>query len=166
MTPPGSAARGEASGGIVVRIRSAGAEATHEIGARLGRLARPGDVFACFGDLGAGKTCLIQGLAAGLGVREPVTSPTFVLIAEYGGRLPLYHVDLYRTESLEEIRGLGLEDLLGREWGDGVTVIEWAEKAESLLPAGTVRIRIHGVGDEPRDVELEGLPPERMAAPA
>ena len=164
MIQPGSAARAEA--GSLRVIVSASAEATLEIGARLGRLARPGDVFALSGDLGAGKTCLIQGLAAGLGVIEPVTSPTFVLIAEYVGRLPLYHVDLYRTESLDEICALGLPDLIGREWSDGVTVIEWAEKAEPLLPAGTVRIRIHGVGDEARDVELESLPPERTATSA
>ncbi len=164
MIHQGSAARAEAGSRSV--ITSASAEATREIGARLGRLARSGDVFALSGDLGAGKTCLIQGLAAGLGVIEPVTSPTFVLIAEYVGRLPLYHVDLYRTESLDEIRALGLPDLIGWEWRNGVTAIEWAEKAEPLLPAETVRIRIQGVGDEARDVELEGLPPARTAPPA
>ena len=140
----------------ILRLSSPSAEATRELGVRLGRGARSGDVFALYGELGAGKTCLIQGIAAGLGVAGPVTSPTFVLVAEYQGRLPLYHVDLYRTGSLEEIRALGLEELL---YGDGVTVLEWAEKAEALLPACTVRIRIHGLGDEPRDVELEGLSP-------
>jgi tRNA threonylcarbamoyladenosine biosynthesis protein TsaE len=119
-------------------------------------MARPGDVIALSGDLGAGKTCFIQGVAAGLGVARVVTSPTFVLVAEYAGRLPLHHVDLYRTESLEEIRALGLEELLD---GEGVTVIEWAEKAEPLLPPRSIRVRIEGVGDEPRTIELEGLPP-------
>ena len=125
---------------------------------RLGRLVRPGDVLALHGDLGAGKTCLVQGLAAGLGVAEPITSPTFILIAEYAGRLPLYHVDLYRTERPEEVRGLGLEDLLG---GDGVTVIEWGDKAEALLAIGSIRVSIHGVGDDPRQIHVEGLAPER-----
>jgi len=137
---------------------------TREIGACLGRNARAGDVFALHGDLGAGKTCLIQGLAAGLEIAAPVTSPTFVLIAEYAGRLPLYHVDLYRTERLEEIRALGLEELIGAEWGEGVTAIEWAEKAEPLLPARTFWVRIHGVGDEPREIELTGVPADWIDA--
>ena len=125
---------------------------------RLGRRARPGDVIGLYGELGAGKTCFIQGLAEGLGVEEPVTSPTFVLIAEHPGRLPLRHVDLFRTESLEEVRALGLEELIGREWSDGVTAIEWAEKAAPLLPDGTIHVRIAGTGDEARAVELRGLP--------
>ncbi|MGH7265500.1 MAG: tRNA (adenosine(37)-N6)-threonylcarbamoyltransferase complex ATPase subunit type 1 TsaE, partial [Candidatus Rokuibacteriota bacterium] len=131
-------------------------EETRDIAARLGRHARPGDVVALYGDLGSGKTCFIQGLAAGLDVEGPVTSPTFILIAEHtGGRLPLYHVDLYRTGGLEEIRALGLEEILG---GRGVTAIEWAEKAEALLPAGTVRVRLEGAGEESRTIEVDGLP--------
>jgi tRNA threonylcarbamoyladenosine biosynthesis protein TsaE len=112
-------------------------------------------VVALTGDLGAGKTCFIQGLAEGLGVDGPVTSPTFVMIAEHAGRVPLYHVDLYRTESLAEIRRLGLEELLD---GGGVTAIEWAEKAEPLLPPRTIHVRIRGAGDEPRTVEIDGAP--------
>jgi len=125
----------------------------------LGRQAQAGDVVALYGDLGAGKTCFIQGFAEGLGITGPVTSPTFVLVAEYEGRHLLYHVDLYRTESLEEIRGLGLEELLA---SDGVTVVEWAEKAEPLLPLDALRVTIRGVGDEPRDIEVQGLPPDRV----
>ncbi len=144
----------------VLRVSCATAEATHDLGARLGRWAGPGDVVALSGDLGAGKTCFIQGLAEGLSVSDPVTSPTFVLIAEYAGRLPLYHVDLYRTESLDEVRALGLDELIGGEWGDGVTAIEWAEKAEPLLPTGTIRVRLDGAGEAWRMVELAGLPPD------
>lgn len=162
MTQPSPPPRVEERACATVQVSSGTAEATREIGARLGQQARPGDIFAVCGDLGAGKTCLIQGVAAGLGVAEPVTSPTFILIAEYAGRLPLYHVDLYRTDSLDEIRALGLEELLR---GEGVTVIEWADKAEALLPAWTVRIRIRGVGDEPRDIDLEGLPPGWVDTP-
>jgi tRNA threonylcarbamoyladenosine biosynthesis protein TsaE len=139
-----------------VTVTCGSAEATRALAARIGRQATPGTVVALSGDLGAGKTCFIQGLAAGLGVESPVTSPTFVMIAEHRGRLPLYHVDLYRTESLAEIRALGLDELLG---GEGVTAIEWAERAEPLLPPRTVRVRIHGAGDEPRTVEVEGAPP-------
>jgi tRNA threonylcarbamoyladenosine biosynthesis protein TsaE len=132
------------------------ADATRALAARIARCATPGTVIALSGDLGAGKTCFIQGLAAGLGVDGPVTSPTFVMIAEHAGRLPLYHVDLYRTETLGEIRALGLAELMG---GEGLTAIEWAERAEPLLPARAVRVRIQGAGDEPRTVEIEGAPP-------
>ena len=85
------------------------------------------------------------------------TRPTFIMVAERAGRLPLYHVDLYRTESLGEIRRLGLEEMLD---GAGVTAIEWAERAEPLLPSRTVRIQISGAGDEPRVVEIDGIPPD------
>jgi tRNA threonylcarbamoyladenosine biosynthesis protein TsaE len=114
-------------------------------------------VFALHGELGAGKTVLIQGLAAGLGIAGPVTSPTFVLITEHAGRLPLHHVDLYRIEDRAEVEGLGLAEILD---GEGVTALEWAEKAEPLLPARTIHVRIAGVGEEPREIEVEGLPPE------
>ncbi|MGH7321756.1 MAG: tRNA (adenosine(37)-N6)-threonylcarbamoyltransferase complex ATPase subunit type 1 TsaE [Candidatus Rokuibacteriota bacterium] len=138
-----------------MRLVSESPGATREIGVRLGRQAQRGDVVALYGDLGVGKTCLIQGFAVGLGVEAPVTSPTFILIAEHRGRLPLYHVDLYRTEHLDEVRALGLDELID---GDGVTVIEWGDKAEPLLPRRCIRVRIHGVGDERRQIELEGLP--------
>jgi tRNA threonylcarbamoyladenosine biosynthesis protein TsaE len=136
------------------------AEDTRALAAALARRASPGTVFALHGDLGAGKTCFIQGLGEGLDVQGPVTSPTFVLIAEHRGRLPLYHVDLYRTESLAEIRALGLEELLH---GGGLTAIEWAEKAAPLLPPGTIHVRLHGAGDEARTVELDGVPPSWLA---
>ncbi len=139
-------------------VRCPTAAATQALAADLARRATPGTVIALSGELGAGKTAFVQGLAAGLGVEGPVTSPTFVMITEYAGRLPLYHVDLYRTESLAEIRALGLEELLD---GDGVTAIEWGEKADPLLPARTIRVRIHGVGDQARTVEIE-----RAEAPA
>jgi tRNA threonylcarbamoyladenosine biosynthesis protein TsaE len=139
-----------------VTVTCAGAEATRALAAAIARRATPGTVLALSGDLGAGKTCFIQGLAEGLGVEGLVTSPTFVMIAEHAGRLPLYHVDLYRTESLAEVRALGLEELLD---GAGVTAIEWAEKAEPLLPPRAIRVRIRGAGDEPRTVEIGGAPP-------
>jgi len=145
-----------------VRLSSASPAVTQTLAARLARWLGPGDVVALSGDLGAGKTCFIQGLAAGLGVAEPVASPTFVLIAEYVGRLPLHHVDLYRTGSLEEIRALGLEELID---GPGVTVIEWAERAGPLLPPRCVWVAIRGVGDEPREIEVTGGPSGWTAEP-
>jgi tRNA threonylcarbamoyladenosine biosynthesis protein TsaE len=143
--------------GCKQRFKSRSPEETQRIGEALGSRLSPGDVVACIGELGAGKTCFLQGLARGLGVREPVTSPTFVFINHYEGRIPVYHVDAYRAESLAEILDLGVEELL---WGDGVTVIEWAEKLLPLLPSRTIIARISGLGDEPREIVLEGLPAE------
>jgi tRNA threonylcarbamoyladenosine biosynthesis protein TsaE len=128
------------------------AEETAAVGENLGRTLGRGDVVALYGELGTGKTCFTQGLARGLDVDVRATSPTFVLVNEYRGRLPVYHVDAYRTESASELLELGLLDLLG---GDGVTVVEWADKAESVLPDRTVRVRIGGVGDEPRTIIVE-----------
>jgi tRNA threonylcarbamoyladenosine biosynthesis protein TsaE len=126
-------------------------EATAAVGEALGRTLGPSDVVALYGELGAGKTCFVQGLVRGLDVVGHATSPTFVMVNEYRGRLPVHHVDAYRTTSLTELMDLGLLDLLG---GDGVTLIEWADKAEPLLPERTVRVRIDGVGDEPRLVTI------------
>ena len=125
---------------------------TQVLGERLGARLAPGAVVACTGLLGAGKTCFLQGLARGLGVTTDVTSPTFVLINQYRGRLPLYHLDAYRTGSLTELVDLGLEEMLD---GDGVTVIEWADKLLPLLPARTIRVHLSGLGDEPREIVIE-----------
>ena len=103
------------------------------------------------GDLGAGKTCFIQGLVRGLGVKGHATSPTFVLINEYQARLPIRHVDAYRTESLTQLLDLGLPELFDEP---GVTVIEWADKVGPLLPPRTVHVHIAGVGDEPREITI------------
>lgn len=126
-------------------------EATAAAGERLGARLGPGDVVGLTGALGAGKTCFIQGLARGLGVTTTATSPTFVLVNEYRGRLPVHHVDVYRTQSLTELLDLGLDELLS---GGGVTVVEWADRCEALLPARTIRVHIDGVGDEPRRITI------------
>jgi tRNA threonylcarbamoyladenosine biosynthesis protein TsaE len=133
-------------------LRTTAPEQTAAAGEALGRTLGPGDVVALYGDLGAGKTCFIQGLVVGVGVTTQATSPTFVLVNEYRGRLPVHHVDAYRTGSLTELMDFGLLDLIG---GDGVTLVEWAERAEALLPARTVRVRIDGVGDEPRAITID-----------
>ena len=134
------------------RLTAASPEETAAAGEALGRTLGPGDVVALYGELGAGKTCFTQGLVGGLDVSVWATSPTFVLVNEYRGRLPVHHVDAYRTTSLTELVDLGLLDLLG---GDGVTIVEWADKAEPLLPERAVRVRIDGVGDEPRVIAIE-----------
>ena len=142
-----------------MNVVSRSPEETQALGVRLGvRLGR-GDVVACIGPLGAGKTCFLQGLARGLGVTTAVTSPTFVLVNEYRGRVPVHHVDAYRTASLTELVDLGLEEMLH---GDGVTIVEWADKLLPLLPPRTITVSIEGLGDEPRRIELAG--PEELLA--
>jgi tRNA threonylcarbamoyladenosine biosynthesis protein TsaE len=127
-------------------------EETQAIGERLGGRLVAGSVVACTGELGAGKTCFLQGLARGLGVTGDVTSPTFVLVNHYRGRLPVYHLDAYRTGSLTELVDLGLEEMLH---GDGVTVIEWADKLLPLLPARTIHVHLSGLGDELREIRIQ-----------
>jgi tRNA threonylcarbamoyladenosine biosynthesis protein TsaE len=127
------------------------AEETEAAGERLGRELGAGDVVALTGPLGAGKTCFVQGLVRGLGVATRATSPTFVLVNEYRGRMPVHHVDAYRAQTLTELLDLGLEEL----FEEGVTVLEWADKIAPLLPARTIRVAIEGVGDEPRTIRIE-----------
>ncbi|MCD7819651.1 MAG: tRNA (adenosine(37)-N6)-threonylcarbamoyltransferase complex ATPase subunit type 1 TsaE [Lachnospiraceae bacterium] len=113
---------------------------TMEVGRRLGREAVPGQVFALEGDLGVGKTVLTKGLAEGLGITEPVCSPTFTIVQIYEeGRLPLYHFDVYRIGDIEEMEEIGYEDYF---YGEGVSLIEWANLITELLPRHTIFIRI------------------------
>lgn len=133
-------------------ITSNSPEETQEFGARLGQLAQPGDVFLLVGKLGAGKTCLTQGIAWGLGIDEYAASPSFVLVRELYGRLPLYHVDFYRLENLEEIAELELDEYF---YGNGVSVVEWAEKALSLLPPEHLLIEMEYISDNERRLKLK-----------
>jgi tRNA threonylcarbamoyladenosine biosynthesis protein TsaE len=132
-------------------IVTARPEETEAAGERLGRSLAAGAVVALTGELGAGKTCFVQGLVRGLGATARATSPTFVLVNQYRGRVPVHHVDAYRTDSLTELIDLGLLELMG---GPGVTVIEWADKLRSLLPPETIHVHIDGVGDEPRSITI------------
>jgi tRNA threonylcarbamoyladenosine biosynthesis protein TsaE len=127
-------------------------EETQKLGIRLGELAQPGDVYLLTGDLGAGKTCLTQGIAWGLGINEHAVSPTFVIMRELHGRLPLYHVDLYRLDRIEESLDLGLDDYL---YGKGVCVVEWADKALKILPREHLMIDIGYLSDTERRLRLE-----------
>jgi len=127
-------------------------EQTQEFGKRLGKIARPGDVILLVGKLGAGKTCLTQGIAWGLDIDEYAASPSFVLVRELYGRLPLYHVDFYRLENLEEIAELGLDEYF---YGNGVSVVEWAEKALRLLPTENLLIEMEYIADSERRLELK-----------
>ena len=109
------------------------------MGKRIGKIALPGDVFLLSGNLGAGKTCFTQGVAWGLGIEEYAMSPSFVIVRELRGRLPLYHIDLYRLDCVEETTDLGLDDYI---YDHGVCVIEWAEKALNILPKEHLLIKI------------------------
>jgi len=145
-------ARARQATSATTRVRSASVEQTHTLGKALGALLAAGDVILLVGDLGAGKTALTQGIGAGLGVRETINSPTFTLLKEYVGRLPLYHFDLYRIEDPEELFMLGFEDYFG---GEGVCVVEWADRGvaedgATLWPTGWLRIAIAADGGAKR----------------
>jgi len=125
-------------------------EDTLEFGIRLGKHLGPGDVVCLEGELGAGKTVLTGGIAEGLGIKTGVTSPTYTIINEYPGEIPLYHIDLYRLEDGDEFYDIGGEDLL---YGQGVSVIEWASRAEGILPEDCLWIRLRRL-DESEDFRL------------
>ena len=134
-----------------MNLRTESPEETQRLGIGLGRLAQPGDLFMLVGELGAGKTCLTQGIAWGLDIAGYATSPTFVVINQYMGRLPLYHIDIYRLDSIEEVVDLGLDDYL---YGNGVCVVEWADKAMNVLPSEHLLVEINYVSDTVRNLIL------------
>ncbi len=116
---------------------------------KVGQFAEPGDILTLEGDLGAGKTCFTKGLAKGLGIKRTVKSPTFTIIKEYNGRIPLYHMDVYRVEdSAEE---LGLEEYF---YGTGITVVEWASLIEEQLPEERLAIAIYHKGGDKRELRF------------
>ena len=131
-------------------------EQTEALGARLAGALGPGAVVAFTGDLGAGKTAFIRGLARGLGVPGRVTSPTFTIVDEHeGGRLPLFHFDLYRLGGADELYDIGWEDYLAR---GGVCAVEWSERMEDALEPGAVRVDIRrGEDDGQRLITIEGV---------
>ena len=130
-----------------IALATTAPEQTQDIGRLLGQLAQAGDVFLLSGELGAGKTCLTQGILWGLGGDEYARSPTFVLICEYPARLTLHHMDLYRLDSIDEIIDLGLDDYF---LGDGVCVVEWAEKGLEAFIGEHLTVSIEDMGDNRR----------------
>jgi len=123
-----------------------------QLGERIGALLKPGAILALRGGLGAGKTTLTKGLARGLRIGEEITSPTFTLISEYDGPIPLYHMDAYRLSGAEEFLELGVQDLL---YGKGICVIEWSERVSEALPEDVIRIDIMNETDGTRQVAIE-----------
>ena len=128
-------------------------EQTELLGKKLAAFLRPGDVIAYYGDLGAGKTAFTRGLAAGLGIREAVTSPTYTIVNEYlSGRMPLFHFDMYRLSSSDELFDIGWEDYLQR---GGVCAVEWSENVADAMQ-GAISVRIGRDSDEQRTIIIEG----------
>ena len=128
-------------------------EQTEAVGAALGKMLKPGTILAYRGDLGAGKTAFTRGLARGLGYHEPVTSPTYTIVNEYlGGRLPLFHFDMYRLASSDDLWDIGWEDYLER---GGICAVEWSENVDDAME-NAVYITIHKTGEETRRIEIEG----------
>lgn len=149
--------------GATARLMSQSVKQTQRFGALLGALLRAGDVVLLQGELGAGKTALTQGIGSGMGVRGVINSPTFTILKEYTGRLPLYHFDLYRIEDPDEVYSLGFEDYLS---GDGVSIVEWAERgefedgSEAPWPESYLRVRLTPDRDGPREtrrIDVEGV---------
>lgn len=133
---------------MTIEATTKSADDTRELGMVLAGLARPGDLLLLSGDLGAGKTTLAQGFARGLGIDEPVVSPTFILARAYAGRLPLIHADAYRMDSLDEVADLDLAEQLD---DGGVALVEWGDVIAPVLPADYLLVRIDfGLGDDDR----------------
>ncbi|AGL01770.1 tRNA (adenosine(37)-N6)-threonylcarbamoyltransferase complex ATPase subunit type 1 TsaE [Desulfoscipio gibsoniae] len=139
----------------MVNFETQSAGETGSLGATLGGLLQAGDVITLNGDLGAGKTCFATGVARGLGITERITSPTFTLINEYDGELPLYHLDVYRLANPEELEDLGYEEYF---YGPGITMIEWAEQVKQYLPAQRLDIFIKKHSDDDNRRALQFIP--------
>lgn len=132
------------------------AEGTMEVGQKLAKGLSKGDVVALYGDLGSGKTTFTKGIGKGLGVKDvrQINSPTFVLIKEYSARFPIYHIDLYRLDKLREIEDIAIEEYI---YGDGIAIIEWAEKIKTLIPEKHIAVRFKIKGDKRREINIEDL---------
>src|SRR6056297_4115191 len=139
------------------QLHTASAEETIRLGQKIGSKITPGDIITLHGSLGCGKTTIVKGIADSLEIDDEITSPSYTLISEYEGRLSLYHMDLYRIESIEEFELLGAEELL---YGSGVTIIEWAEKIEQLLPDNCISITFYINAAAEREIKIEGIQEE------
>ena len=151
-----SMSQSASSATLGVRLASSSAEMTLAIASDLAGAARPGDLICLWGELGAGKTVVAKGFGAGLGVQDTINSPTFVLMAEYVGRLPLFHLDLYRLAGADDAYAGGLLD---ERQAAGVTLIEWPERFGDALPNDRLDVRIDGTGDDLRQISISATTP-------
>ena len=136
----------------MLTFTTSSAEETITLGEKIGRLLKKGDIIAMQGTLAAGKTTITKGIAKALGISETITSPTFCLISEYQGTMPLYHMDVYRLDGTEDFINLGTDDML---YGDGVSIIEWSEKIMDELPSNTIVLKITPQDDGKRLIEID-----------
>ena len=136
----------------MLTFTTSSAEETIELGKKIGKLLKKGDIIAMQGTLAAGKTTITKGIAQALGITETITSPTFCLISEYEGTMPLYHMDVYRLDGTEDFINLGTDDML---YGDGVSIIEWSEKIMDELPSSTIILKITPQEDSKRLIEID-----------
>jgi tRNA threonylcarbamoyladenosine biosynthesis protein TsaE len=127
---------------------------TEEYGRKVGQVLRAGDVVAFYGGLGAGKTTFIRGMASGMGLKERVYSPTFTIVNEYLGKLPMFHFDMYRLSGEDELFEIGWEDYIER---GGVCAVEWSENVDSIFQNDTIKIIIEKINDNERRIEIKGL---------
>lgn len=141
---------------LELRLDAPDPESTSALGRALGAVALPGDLVCLWGDLGAGKTQLAKAFGAGLGVTGTITSPSFILMAEYDGRLPLFHIDLYRLADATDVLAGGLVD---DRQAAGVTLVEWPDRMRAALPAARLDVLIDGTGDESRTIMLRAGDP-------
>ena len=137
----------------MIQFHTHSSDETIALGEKIGSLLKPGDIIAMTGTLAAGKTTITKGIATALGIKDTITSPTCCLISEYQGtKMPLYHMDVYRLDSVEDFINLGVDDML---FGDGVCIIEWSEKVESELPKNTIWMTITPEDGDTRHIVLE-----------
>lgn len=135
-----------------MRIITNSAEETMNIGKKIGEKLMPGDILSLNGDLGAGKTHITKGIARGLNVEDYITSPTFIIVNEYEGRIPLYHFDVYRIEDIDEMYEIGFDEYL---YGKGACIIEWGKIVKELLPSNTINIEINKLEDDQREIIID-----------
>ncbi len=137
-----------------MKLQSNSDAETRDIGRRIGARLKRGDVVCLYGDLGAGKTTMVKGIASALGISErDITSASYTIIAEYDADVPFYHIDLYRLTP-EQVPDMGLHEYLG---SDGISVIEWAERAEGEIPDDSIRVSIDHIDEDLREIEIKGM---------
>jgi tRNA threonylcarbamoyladenosine biosynthesis protein TsaE len=141
---------------MTLSLHTTSREQTIQLGQKIGSKLQKGDILAMQGTLAAGKTTITKGIALALGIKEDITSPTFCLISEYEGKMPLYHMDVYRLDGTEDFINLGVDDML---YGNGVCIIEWSEKIMDELPKNTIIIKLEPVGNtDERNITIENWP--------
>jgi tRNA threonylcarbamoyladenosine biosynthesis protein TsaE len=140
------------------KVITSSQEQTQKLGDKLARKLRPGSFVALSGSLGSGKTTLIKGICKGLGIKELVRSPCFVIMTQYPGKLKVYHFDLFRLRNAEELFSVGYEEYF---YGDGICLVEWAEKAKKLLPRERIDVFLRIVSESEREIRIKKIKPKK-----